>query len=155
MNYYFFENDLIKYWRMLSEFSKEEISVQFAVSVIISLVFAAVMSRIIKAQNDFNDHKRILIGCSFLISVIYNSFSAYIYLPAVSLYLQLLIRVVVLLILITALCLTEWLMLCKNINDKDLLKKFLIKQGILLFVLSLVCNIVAKFIILFMQLILG
>ena len=86
---------------------------------------------------------------------IYNSFSIYIYLPAVSLYLQLFIRAVVLLILIAALCLTEWLMLCKNINDKGLLKKFLIKQGVLLFVLSLVCNIVAKFIILFMQLILG
>lgn len=149
-------NEFVEFIQMMNYHSKAEISIQFAFSVIISLAFAAVMSKIIKAQNDFNDHKRILIGCSFLISVIYIFFSAYIYLPVVSLYLQLLIRIVVLLILIAALCLTEWLMLCKNINDGHLLKKFLIIQGILLFVFSaLVSQIISRIIVLFVQLIFG
>ena len=149
-------NEFVEAIQMMNLYSILDILIQFAFSVIISLAFAAVMSKIIKAQNDFNDHKRILIGCSFLISVIYNSFSAYIYLPTVSLYLQLLIRIVVLLILIAALCLTEWLMLCKNINDGRLLRKFLIIQGILLFVFSaLVSQIISRIIVLFVQWIFG
>lgn len=149
-------NEFVEAIQMMNLYSRLDILIQFAFSVIISLAFAAVMSKIIKAQNDFNDHKRILIGCSFLISVIYNSFSAYIYLPTVSLYLQLLIRIVVLLILIAALCLTEWLMLCKNINDGRLLRKFLIIQGILLFVFSaLVSQIISRIIVLFVQWIFG
>lgn len=135
-------NQFFGFLQFLDSYSKKDISINFVFSIIISFVFALVMFKVIKRKKELDDYKRILLGCSFFVSVIYNSFSSYIYVPISSILVQLVFKFVISMFIVFALCLIEWLMFNKNIDVNDCIKKLLLIQGIYLLIFSVICKLV-------------
>lgn len=135
-------NQFFEFLQSLDNYSKKEISINFAFSVILSFVFVLVMAKVIKRQKILDNYKRILLGCSFFISVVFNSFSTYIYVPTSSTLVQQIFKIVISMTIVFALCLVEWLMFYKNVDVNDCIKKLLLIQGMSLLIFSVIYRIV-------------
>lgn len=135
-------NQFFGFLQILDSYSKKEISINFVFSIILSFIFSLVMYKVIKRQKRLDNYKRILLGCSFFISVIFNSFSSYIYVPISFVFVQLIFKIVISMIIVFALCLIEWFMFYKNIDINDCIKKLLLIQGIFMLLFSIVYRLV-------------
>ena len=135
-------NQFFGFLQFFDSHSKKEISINFVFSIIISFVFALIMFKVIKRKKELDDYNRILLGCSFFVSVIFYSFSSYIYVPISSILVQLIFKIVISMFIVFALCLIEWLMFNKNIDVNDCIKKLLLIQGIYLLIFSVICKLV-------------